>query len=124
MTKTCNKCSEERSLDDFYPKQGTCKGCYKSRVNAAYRLKTYGITVEQYTALMEAQAGLCAICEAPEHLEHFESLCVDHDHETGEVRGLLCNRCNRAIGLLQDRYDLVQTAADYLKNARIPLLTA
>lgn len=59
-------------------------------------LKKYGITHEQYMDLWERQEGLCAGCEQP------DPRCIDHSHETGEVRGLLCDACNTALGLLKD----------------------
>lgn len=76
------------------------------------RLKTqYGLTVEDFDALLAAQGGRCAICtaEAPLH--------VDHCHATGAVRGLLCTRCNKAIGVLGDTADSVLRAVTYLREA-------
>lgn len=63
----------------------------------------YGITIAEYDALVEAQGGKCAICKQPPSNQntraHWDGkLCVDHDHETGTVRGLLCNDCNLAVG--------------------------
>ncbi len=61
--------------------------------------KRYGITVEQYDAMLRQQNGLCAICgRAPKRFR----LAVDHDHETGEIRGLLCTRCNLGLGWFRD----------------------
>lgn len=62
--------------------------------------KNYGLTVQQYDKMVEDQNGLCAICEKPETTSSkgtVLSLCVDHCHETGEIRGLLCLRCNRSL---------------------------
>jgi hypothetical protein len=58
------------------------------------------------------QGGVCAICGEPRPEER--TLHVDHDHETGLIRGLLCFRCNQAIGSLQEDHDIFQKAADYL----------
>src|SRR5204862_7451311 len=78
-----------------------------------YHLKrTYGITIEQYDAMLEAQGGVCMICKEPRPEER--TLHVDHDHKTGKIRGLLCFRCNNAIGDLRESFDLAQKAADYL----------
>lgn len=75
-----------------------------------YRLKAdYGLTVEQYQEMYDAQEGLCSICG-----DHHDTLCVDHSHETGKVRGLLCSSCNIALGKLKDDAVIVQRAADYL----------
>ena len=73
------------------------------------RLKQkYGITLEQYQAMAAEQNDLCAICNRDEPLR------VDHDHETGVVRGLLCHGCNTAIGLMNDDVDRLRSAIDYL----------
>lgn len=72
--------------------------------------KKYGITRAQYIAMNQAQGGLCAICGS----ECSTRLAVDHDHQTGVVRGLLCRRCNIGIGFFRDRPDLALAAARYL----------
>jgi Recombination endonuclease VII len=61
----------------------------------------YGITPEEYDTILLAQGGGCGICGGPPNGRgvHYH---VDHDHDTGRVRGLLCNRCNHAVGLLED----------------------
>lgn len=62
-------------------------------------MRRYGITVEQYEFMLAAQGGLCGICRKPPGRRR---LAVDHDHETGEVRMLLCDRCNMAVGIIED----------------------
>jgi hypothetical protein len=74
--------------------------------------RKYGITIEDYDRMFDAQHGVCAICNEPRPDER--TLHVDHDHETGAVRGLLCFRCNNALGDLREDVDLFQAAADYL----------
>lgn len=74
-------------------------------------LRKYGITLDDYQKLYDEQNGVCAICGKPCDLGR---LAVDHDHETGRIRGLLCRRCNTAIGLLGDSLDGVLRAVDYL----------
>lgn len=77
--------------------------------------RNYGITLAEYDAMLEAQDNRCAICgRTPE--ENGKRLAVDHDHETGEVRCLLCSDCNMAIGLLSDSYERCFAAANYLKG--------
>ena len=79
----------------------------------AYVLRTkYGLTTEQYAAMEQAQGNVCAVCS--ERCSTGRRLAVDHDHATGAVRGLLCHRCNRAIGLLGDDAALLRAAAEYL----------
>lgn len=76
--------------------------------------KNYGIGLKEYDAMFESQNGVCAICskEPPDH--HKKRLNVDHCHTTGRVRGLLCDACNRAIGLMKDSPDLLYKAINYL----------
>lgn len=73
----------------------------------------FDITLADYDAMLIAQDGVCAICgKTP--WEEEKRLAVDHNHETGRVRGLLCNNCNSGIGYLQDNPGLCRLAADYL----------
>lgn len=81
----------------------------------------YGITPEQYEAMLTAQDGKCAICGEGEPAAHGRTgrqfrLSVDHDHSTGRVRGLLCQKCNRAIGLMGDNTETLRRALDYLER--------
>ena len=75
--------------------------------------RIYGISLEDYDVMFERQGGACAICKRTGL-----TLCVDHCHLTGEVRGLLCIRCNSAIGFCSDDPTLLQAAAAYLQAAR------
>jgi len=77
-----------------------------------YLKKTFGITIDQYEAMLESQNNLCAICSGSD--EHF-SLAVDHDHKSGKVRGLLCSQCNRGLGLFKDEVVRLESALKYLK---------
>ena len=87
--------------------------------------RTFGITLEEYEAIEQAQGGVCAICRNPETEIHPQSkklrhLAVDHDHDTGQIRGLLCNSCNRALGLMRDNEQIVLSAYLYLTKAKPP----
>jgi len=73
----------------------------------------YGISQEQYQAMVEKQGGNCAICQHPP--KPSKVLCVDHCHGTGKIRGLLCNTCNISIGMLGGITGL-ELALDYLKS--------
>ncbi len=84
----------------------------------------YGITLEEYRRLLAVQNGACAICHQGETRRHWWGgevylLAVDHDHETGKTRGLLCNRCNRALGLFGDNVENLLAAATYLETRRL-----
>ena len=76
--------------------------------------RKFGITLAEYDELLAIQGGGCAICGS--ECRSGRSLAVDHCHETGRVRGLLCNSCNRGLGLFADSADRV-AAAHYLRTA-------
>lgn len=80
-----------------------------------YRSK-YGITLEDYNRMFEEQGGVCATCGQPESRAATDSLAVDHDHETGKVRGLLCSNCNRSLGLLKENIGTLQNLIAYLQT--------
>lgn len=88
------------------------------------RYKTlFGITLAEYEQLSVKQEHKCAICGEPEVAVHratnvTNKLSVDHDHATGVVRGLLCNRCNTAIGSFRDSIELLRKAMVYLCKER------
>jgi hypothetical protein len=146
--KACRKCGEKKpfaafssdnsSKDGF---QGKCKVCaakwYREcvktdpkkikrrleygnrwrrnnpkRVAALQRQRKWGIPPEIFDELFEAQGGKCAICKA------VAILCVDHDHTTKELRGLLCRNCNLALGNCRDNPKILRSAADYIERTR------
>lgn len=81
------------------------------------RLKsTYGITVEEYLNILERQDNKCALCESEK--SSFKNmtlpLCVDHNHSTGQIRGLLCNKCNSMIGMVNENIEILEKAILYL----------
>lgn len=75
----------------------------------------FGITVDQYKEILNSQGGGCAICRStfPARRQSFH---IDHDHLTGEIRGLLCHNCNRGIGYLQDSIEILQKSIQYLSK--------
>jgi hypothetical protein len=77
-------------------------------------LKTFGLTLEKWQAMHDAQAGVCAICGGKERRGH--ALSVDHCHQTNKVRGLLCGDCNRGLGLFRDNPEALVRAAEYLRR--------
>ena len=84
-----------------------------------YLQRNYRITLRQYEDLRQKQAGLCAICGSEGFVmtsHHKMKLVVDHCHASGQVRGLLCHNCNRALGLLKDSDEVLQRAIDYLRT--------
>lgn len=130
MTKRiCSSCEENKPFSDFYKSSpGVCKECklgynrkwkaenadqQKNNLRRSALRRNFGITIEQYDEMFDRQKGCCAICER--HQDNFSKrLAVDHNHITGEIRGLLCNYCNhRVVGRHRDG-DLLRKIADYV----------
>lgn len=88
---------------------------HKTRWHWEWRLKRFGLTVEDYEAMVERQGNQCAICSTAEPGgKGGDKWYVDHCHTSGRVRGLLCNKCNMAIGLLNDDTTILHSAIRYL----------
>jgi hypothetical protein len=83
---------------------------------AAILRRGFGITLDDYRAMMSAQGGVCAICLRPETSPRRSRLTVDHCHRTGRVRGLLCSKCNVALGYMGDDPGNVERALSYLRS--------
>lgn len=88
----------------------------KEHTRAGKLLSKYGLTVEMFNNMLNKQGGLCAICRAV--LESGYRMHVDHDHETGAVRGILCNSCNMGLGKFKDSPLLLESALRYLRGIR------
>lgn len=95
-------------------KSDLSESSYDKIIKSALR-RYYGITLEEYNKMFEEQNGKCYICDKTPQ-EAGKRLCVDHNHTTKEVRGLLCYRCNSGIGLLQDDKNIIKKAFEYLKK--------
>jgi hypothetical protein len=94
-----------------------------SQIQRASNLRTkYGISVEEFDALLLSQGGCCAICGSSDSQMRKKKgkltgcFAVDHDHETGKVRGLLCGHCNTGLGLLRDNVEILKKALVYLSK--------
>ena len=139
--KICSRCRINKSVDGFYRyKNGNllpeCRKCFSNRT-AEYWLKKpkeerraivrkssdkwkYGSSTI-FTDLLKSQDGKCAICARVYDESILPRFAVDHDHHTGDVRGVLCRRCNTVLGQARDNPDLLQRMIDYLKsNTSIP----
>jgi hypothetical protein len=89
---------------------------WKRLMRRADLKEKYGLTVAAYDALLSRQGNACAVCNI--HMQSLRRrLAVDHCHVTSKIRGLLCDECNMAIGLLKDRPELLRIAAIYLEAA-------
>lgn len=138
--KLCTKCGISKELEEFHNYKRTkdgkayrCKSCEtearkayqarqcpkKKRQMARDRLMRfkYGIEISDFEAMLSLAGGLCEICRGPPTVYHgYGTLCVDHCHATNKVRGLLCNKCNQALGLFKDSILNLESAVGYLKE--------
>jgi hypothetical protein len=132
--KKCNKCKIAQPYTNFYCLDiendyfsSECKKCeYKKsqkyynenkhkiskKASNKHRMNKYGITEEQYNDILLSQNSLCGICKKPSD----KTLHVDHNHKTGEIRGLLCSGCNTGIGHFKEDIDSLTNAIKYLKS--------
>ena len=138
----CKKCNILKPNSEYHakvrgkiirPYNSVCKVCQseysKSREKVCkerrreQKLKwNFGLTLEQYNALLNNQNHKCAICGIPQ-VNLNRNFDVDHDHETGKVRALLCHNCNVAIGLMKENINIMENAIDYLKSHQnIPMV--
>ena len=122
MERKCNKCGETKPLTQFYKtgrkndkdpnaRHHECKECAKARIKRTrdperardlfYR-RTYGISLADFNRMVLSQGSKCACCGTSEPGGKHNQWCVDHDHQTGQVRQLLCKNCNIILGLVDD----------------------
>jgi len=109
----CRACRSASNLSRYHTKPET-KQAHHRASRKHYLQKLYGLTVEEYEAMLIERDFRCDICGLPEKQER--SLAVDHCHTTGKVRGLLCLWCNTAIGKLRDDPSLIRRAAEYVER--------
>jgi len=88
---------------------------YIERSKVARRKRLFGLTPDDYNNMFDKQQGCCAICGIHQS-ELKTALAIDHCHVTGQVRGLLCGKCNRALGLANDDIGILLTMVDYLNK--------
>lgn len=137
--KICIDCKLSKSIDNFYTAyrykskiqyQSRCKNCCNKKSilwaknNPDKRKKIlrkhlfgikYNISEEEFNNLKFEQNNKCAICKETQRNPKDE-LCIDHDHTTGKVRGLLCHRCNIGLGFLKDNENLIEKLLSYLRK--------
>lgn len=120
VAKGCKEC--KFVFTPLAPSHLYCSDICKDKAHANnYYQRVYGISLEYFLELLGEQRGVCAICEEEGFRMHEgikETLVVDHCHKTGRVRGLLCNNCNRGLGLFQDNYLTLRKAMGYLSELR------
>jgi hypothetical protein len=125
--KQCTKCKEEKPRSEFFKRsdrplgiESICKTCRTIRTPEKIkneRRRRYGLTDDAFLCLLSGTNGKCSIC-----FKEFESECsapfVDHCHESGRVRGLLCRNCNIALGLFRDDVQILSKALGYLEKRK------
>lgn len=132
-TKECRTCKTTLPVVNFYVNkttgfEGTCKRCDKIRHQISYQKRPeahrahwlkvkYNITEEKYNQMLANQNGLCAICKGNDLSGR--RLAVDHDHDSGVIRGLLCLKCNRGLGCFEDSDDFLKNAAEYIRRNKL-----
>jgi hypothetical protein len=110
----CKVCMEtaRRRRRKLHPE--SCRGLYERQGRSSMLKAKFGLTVADYEEMLAGQNGACKICGKTTR----KRLAVDHDHETGEVRGLLCHRCNMGLGLFDDNPLLLLRASRHVAEKR------
>ena len=134
--KFCPACEQTKPVTEFGKATRShdglftyCKACTAARNRARtsemrrrwHLSNTYGLSLDQYEAMLTAQGGVSAICKQPPSTgkkRRSDFLVVDHDHSTGAIRALLCHRCNNLLSSVQDSSLLLETAIAYLNSHR------
>jgi hypothetical protein len=110
--KTCNKCNKQKPLDNFPKHPGVKIGrsaiCKPCKVESA-QTRLYNLTTAQALKITKN----CHLCN---RLLKNKKVCIDHDHQTGLVRGILCSSCNISLGVFGDNIEGIMKVVDYLKN--------
>ena len=128
--KKCCTCGEIKPLDKFHKdvkgkfgRRGTCKLCHTKKHDRGEKKRNknlrfrYGISVEQWENMFDAQGRKCKICEKHEDTG-YKHFVVDHCHTTGAIRGILCNKCNTGLGRFKDCPDELRKAMEYLLQTK------
>jgi hypothetical protein len=130
ILKRCCKCKKKKELEFFSKNRNKkdgyasyCKECKKEedknykpkKETLAERLKKHNITPDVYNDMFNKQEGKCPICNRHQS-ELVKGLCVDHDHITGKIRGLLCTKCNLRLGTFNDNIEHLKAAIIYLES--------
>lgn len=117
-----NKAVKVAAALKWREENGRSKEDSRSPAAVSARLKyRFGITLDEYNAILVSQNGGCAICGQPPGVKR---LHVDHDHATGKVRGVLCGPCNHALGLMKDDPERLRKAATYIEQSKGSVLDA
>lgn len=134
-TKRCNRCHQTKPLEGFSSDlrskdylMARCRECNRTSVRSysvrcrdkrraatrRHKLRSYGITPEVFQFMRDRQNNTCAICLTP-FGDDPKNCCIDHDHQTGAVRALLCKCCNLGLGSFRENRDAMARAITYLE---------
>ena len=122
MRKACSSCMEEKELSEFHKEKrnksgvgSICRAC-KKVADKDYKLRsTHGISYDKYVEMVEERDNLCDVCgESPVGRGKNDQLIVEHNHDTGDIRGLTCGLCNAMLGMSGDSAARLLAGAKYL----------
>ena len=113
----CKKCRNKFNQEWYSDNIDTIKNKYSYETNKNHKLKrNFGISYQEYLTMLASQNNCCAICNT--NNPGARAFAVDHCHNTGVIRGLLCGNCNTGIGNLRDDIELLKRAIQYLENSK------
>ena len=112
----CTKCKTIKPLLSFYKARRVCNDCYTPTQLSANRKHKYGVDDTIVQVYWEQQGGKCKNPGCDVVFENIADACVDHNHETGAVRGMLCHGCNAGLGLLRENPNVILGLIEYLKD--------
>jgi hypothetical protein len=120
-SKKCSICKKEKEAKEFYLSNtnkdglhGWCKVCSDQRTTENAHKRMHGLSPQEVAKMKEDQLGRCALCGSLPVGK--KKLCLDHDHESGKVRGLLCTCCNTMLGNAHDSIEILDAAIAYLRR--------
>lgn len=121
LASCCKPCDADRKLNQRNAWRRKQTKEFLHQHDYEMRLRKFNLTVKEYESMVLDQCGLCAICGNPETAMHprtgqVQRLAIDHCHNSGKNRGLLCARCNKGLGHFKDNRDLLKNAIKYLEN--------
>lgn len=120
--RKCKKCGIIKPITDFYKRANrksgfasSCNICSRGSFKNSRLFHHYNMTQDDWNKMFDLQKGKCLICGKHQSDVHLK-FHVDHNHDTGEIRGLLCFKCNVGLGNFDDSVELINNALEYLKK--------
>ncbi len=133
MEKVCPCCRQNKSFNEYWKNQSACIVCTKTKRKTVWKSRTpkkrleqhlkykYGVTHQVFLNVWEEQKGCCAICTDPlpdllKYNQRKRNYAIDHNHTTGDFRGILCLKCNSLLGMARDSIQTLKNAVKYLQE--------